>query len=187
MVDVQFIAKTVSEILRDSSPEHIKTIISNANKYVTVLKFPQDKSIWSDEQVDRYLTFIEKSSTLPDISDEDDVVVKIQSIMGEVTEIDKDGKPVNKPTVQPLANTVNKVVEKLEERKKYRDDLSCPWCKSKVYDNRNNKKSERSPDFVCSTNDAAICGGHTGKWGKSWWLNSSDIPAEWNIDIDKPL
>ena len=84
MVDVQFIAKTVSEILRDSSPEHIKTIISNANKYVTVLKFPQDKSIWSDEQVDRYLTFIEKSSTLPDISDEDDVVVKIQSIMGEV-------------------------------------------------------------------------------------------------------
>ena len=50
-----------------------------------------------------------------------------------------------------------------------------------VYDNRNNKKSEKSPDFVCSTNDPAICGGHTGKWRKSWWLNSSDIPGEWGV------
>ena len=182
MADVQFIATTVSEILRDSSPEHIKTIINSANSYVTVLKFPQDKSMWSEKQVDRYLTFIEKSSTLPDISDEDDIVVRIESIMGKVTEIDKDGNEVDKPTEQPLANTVNKVVEKLEERKQYREDLSCPWCKSKVYDNRNNKKSDKSPDFVCSTNDPAICGGHSGQWRKSWWMDNNDIPEDWNLN-----
>ena len=50
----------------------------------------------------------------------------------------------------------------------------------------NNKKSEKSPDFVCSTNDPAICGGHTGKWRKSWWLDNSDIPKEWGMNEEKP-
>ncbi len=49
----------------------------------------------------------------------------------------------------------------------------------------NNKKSEKSPDFVCSTNDPAICGGHTGKWRKSWWLDNSDIPDEWGMNDEK--
>tara|TARA_B100000214_G_scaffold370595_1_gene345521 strand:+ start:12951 stop:13511 length:561 start_codon:yes stop_codon:yes gene_type:complete len=186
MADVKFIANTVSEILRDCSPENIKIIIGNANKYATVLKFPKDKSLWSDKQVDRYLTFIEKSSTLPDLSDEEDVVVRIQTIMGEVTDI-TNGKPEEQKPDGPLSGTVKEVVEKLEERKKYREDLVCPWCNSKVYDNRNNKKSDRSPDFVCSTNDPVVCGGHTGKWRKSWWLNSSDIPEKWNINAEKPL
>ena len=50
-----------------------------------------------------------------------------------------------------------------------------------VYDNRNSKRSDKSPDFTCSTNDPTICGGHSGKWRKSWWLDNSDIPAEWGI------
>ena len=45
----------------------------------------------------------------------------------------------------------------------------------------NNKKSDKSPDFVCSTNDPAICGGHTGKWRKSWWMDNSDLPEEWGL------
>ena len=47
-----------------------------------------------------------------------------------------------------------------------------------VYDNRKSKKSDKSPDFTCS-GKTPICGGHTGKWRKSWWLDNSDIPEEW--------
>jgi len=175
MADVQFIATSVGEILRDCKPEQIKVIVGYANKYATVLKFPEDRELWSSDQVDKYLTFIEKSSTLPDLTEEDDIVDRIQSIMGPVT-IKEDGGD------NPLSGTVDKVVSELEERKKFRDDLKCPYCKALVYDNRNNKKSDKSPDFVCSTNDAAICGGHTGKWRKSWWLDNSDIPDEWGIN-----
>ena len=60
--------------------------------------------------------------------------------------------------------------------------LICPLCKSKVYDNRSNKKSSRSPDFVCSCNDPKICSGHNGKFRKSWWLDSNDLPSEWVSD-----
>ena len=84
-------------------------------------------------------------------------------------------------TVSDMSNVVEKVVDKLEEKKKYRDDLKCPYCGQMVYDNRNNKRSDKSPDFVCSTNDPAICGGHTGKWRKSWWMDNSDLPEEWGL------
>tara|TARA_R100000458_G_C8123398_1_gene141339 strand:- start:87 stop:635 length:549 start_codon:yes stop_codon:yes gene_type:complete len=175
--DVEFIANTIREMLRDIKPEQIKVILESANQYATVLKFNKDKSYWTNEQLDRYLNFIEKSITLPDLTEEEDVVERVSSIMGDVEDIT--------PGMDKAGDIINKVVDKVEERKKYREDLTCPWCKAKVYDNRNNKKTERSPDFVCATNDPAVCGGHTGKWRKSWWLNSSDIPTEWGIKSDE--
>ena len=57
--------------------------------------------------------------------------------------------------------------------------LLCPFCESKVYDNRKNKKNPKSPDFVCSNNDSDSCDGHTGKYRKAWWLNSRDLPSGW--------
>jgi hypothetical protein len=74
----------------------------------------------------------------------------------------------------------------MENQNKYRDDLKCPFCGQMVYDNRNSKRSDKSPDFTCSTNDPVICGGHSGKWRKSWWLDNSDLPKEWNLDGESP-
>jgi hypothetical protein len=76
---------------------------------------------------------------------------------------------------------VGEVVNQMAEQNKYRDDLKCPYCQQMVYDNRNSKRSDKSPDFTCSTNDPTICGGHTGKWRKSWWIDNSDIPEEWGV------
>jgi len=171
--DVEFIATTINAMLKDVEPEQIKVILGSANQYATVMKFNRDKTYWTNEQLDRYFKFIEKSITLPDLTEETDVVKRVSDIMGDVEDIT--------PGMDSAGDMVSKVVEKVEEQKKYREDLKCPWCQQMVYDNRNNKKSERSPDFVCSTNDPAICGGHTGKWRKSWWLNSSDIPGEWGV------
>ena len=171
--DVEFIATTINAMLKDTAPEQIKVILGSANQYATVMKFNRDKTYWTNEQLDRYFKFIEKSITLPDLTEETDVVKRVSDIMGDVEDIT--------PGMDSAGDMVGKVVEKVEEQKKYREDLKCPWCQQMVYDNRNNKKSERSPDFVCSTNDPAICGGHTGQWRKSWWLNSSDIPGEWGV------
>jgi hypothetical protein len=84
--------------------------------------------------------------------------------------------------VQQAGDMIGGIVDKMEQQNKYRDDLKCPFCQQMVYDNRNNKKSDKSPDFVCSTNDPVTCGGHSGKWRKSWWLDNTDIPQEWNLD-----
>ena len=68
--------------------------------------------------------------------------------------------------------------------------LFCPICKSKVFDNRNNKRNLRSPDFVCSSNDPEFRSGHNGKYKKSWWLDSIDLPTEWisdGLDINRDL
>ena len=43
------------------------------------------------------------------------------------------------------------VVEKIENNQQPRTDLTCPCSNSRmVYDNRHDKKSDKSPDFVCS-------------------------------------
>ena len=59
-------------------------------------------------------------------------------------------------------------------------ETPCPYCGSIVYDNRNNKRSPRSPDFRCSANSINECSAHDGRWSKSWWLDSKDLPPEWN-------
>ena len=110
---------------------------------------------------------------MPDVGKDKDIITKVSAIMGDVNDIT--------PGIDQASNIIDKVVEKVEQQNKYRDDLKCPCCKSMVYDNRNNKKSDKSPDFVCSTNEPSVCGGHSGKWRKSWWIDNSDIPEEWGI------
>lgn len=175
--DVEFIANTISDMLQDVDANSIPTILGLANKYTEVRNFPKDKANWTDKQLSLYLTFIEKVLDMPVMYTQSefndlDIIHKVQAVMGDV----KDNTPM-----QAGAKTKG-IVDKLEQQNKYRDDLKCPYCQQMVYDNRNSKKSDKSPDFTCSTNDPVVCGGHTGKWRKSWWLDNSDIPKEWGID-----
>jgi len=180
---LEFIGKTVQSILNGkvNDKDTINKIIGSANQYAEVRKFPKNKEDWTDKQLDLYLTFLERLVDMPvnytqEEFDTLDVIKKVESIMGDVEDIT--------PGVQEAGGIVQGVVDKLEEKKKYRDDLKCPYCTAMVYDNRNNKKSDKSPDFVCSTNDPAVCGGHTGKWRKSWWLDNNDVPEDWNISAE---
>lgn len=56
----------------------------------------------------------------------------------------------------------------------------CPICRSMVYDNRFNKRNPRAPDFKCSAQSSDECKGHDGRFSKSWWLDSKDLPPEWS-------
>lgn len=174
--DINFIAQTVATMT-----EHIKdadirrNVIGKANDYAKLKKFPMDKTAWTDDQLNKYFSMLEKLSgtleaKIPNNFDQMSLDEKVETL-----------EKADVVTVSDMSNVVEKVVNKLEEKKKYRDDLKCPYCGQMVYDNRNNKKSDKSPDFVCSTNDPAICGGHTGRWRKSWWMDNSDLPEEWGL------
>ena len=175
--DVEFIAKTIGEMLAEVDANNVPKILGLANKYTQVRNFPKNKADWTDKQLNLYFTFIEKVIDMPVMYTQTefkdlDIIQKVQAIMGDVVDI----------TPLPAGSKTKGIVDKLDEKRKYRDDLKCPYCGAMVYDNRLNKKSEKSPDFVCATNDAVICSGHTGKWRKSWWLDNNNIPAEWGID-----
>ena len=180
MQDINFITQTIQNMTESvTHTETLHKIIGTANQYATTMKFPLDKTQWSDEQLDKYFSMIEKLVEMPvEYTQADFDSMSIQEKLeaaGIQTEDKSDG-------VQQAGDMLGGIVEKMEQQNKYRDDLACPFCKAMVYDNRNNKKSEKSPDFVCSTNDPVVCGGHTGKWRKSWWLDNSDIQQEWNLD-----
>lgn len=183
--DIQFIATQVANMTEHIiDPEMRKKVIGKANDYAKVRKFPENKEVWSDVELGKYLDMLEKlagttEAVIPGDFDQMSIDEKIDVLeeTNIATEISKD----TKDGLEEASNLVEGIVNKMEETKKYRDDLACPYCKAMVYDNRNSKKSDKSPDFVCSTNDPAICGGHTGKWRKSWWMDNSDLPEEWGI------
>jgi len=58
-------------------------------------------------------------------------------------------------------------------------NLKCPFCNSKVYDNRDSKYNSAAPDFACSNNNPNECKGHTGKYRKGWWVEDFNLPDEW--------
>jgi hypothetical protein len=184
--DIQFIATQVANMTEHIiDPEMRKKVIGKANDYARVRKFPDDKEIWTDSQLGKYFDMLEKLAgtteiVLPSNFDQMSIDKKIDVLeeTGIATEINTND---TKDGLEEASNLVEGIVNKMEETKKYRDDLACPYCKAMVYDNRNSKKSDKSPDFVCSTNDPAICGGHSGKWRKSWWMDNSDLPEEWGI------
>jgi len=178
--DVTFISETVSAMTANiDSKETLVKVLGSANQYAELKKYPKDKTIWTDEQLQTWFNYIEKLVDMPDVvSDESFEQMSIEQKLESVG-IEIESK---EPDVQPAGDMLGGVVKKMEQQNKYRDDLKCPFCNQMVYDNRNSKRSEKSPDFTCSTNDPVICGGHSGKWRKSWWLDNSDLPKEWNLD-----
>ena len=173
--DVQFIAETVQGIVVNvESQETLNKILGSANQYAQLKKFDADKTRWTDEQLDSYFQYLEKMVDMPTVVTQESfdsmsIEEKVQAVGIELEGTDNGA-------------VLEGVINKMTEQNKYRDDLKCPFCGQMVYDNRNSKKSEKSPDFTCSTNDPVICGGHSGKWRKSWWLDNSDLPKEWNLD-----
>jgi len=155
---VKFINHTVEQMLEGVNEKTAVFALDLADNYAKVKRFP-NKSMWSDKQIDAYLGKLELglSSTASAVDDEDDLITKVSGVLGGV-------------------------IDMTENNQSIRNDLTCPFCKGKVYDNRFDKKSDRSPDFVCSGRDPQECSAHTGKWRKSWWLNSSDLPKEWGFD-----
>ncbi|MDC3375059.1 hypothetical protein OAW80_03255 [Acidimicrobiia bacterium] len=173
--DVQFIAETVQGIVANvESQETLNKILGSANQYAQLKKFNADKTRWTDEQLDSYFQYLEKMVDMPTVVTQESfdsmsIEEKVQAVGIELEGTDNGA-------------VLEGVINKMAEQNKYRDDLKCPFCGQMVYDNRNSKRSEKSPDFTCSTNDPVICGGHSGKWRKSWWLDNSDLPKEWNLD-----
>jgi len=178
--DVTFISETVSAMTANiDSKETLVKVLGSANQYAELKKYPKDKTTWTDEQLQTWFDYIEKLADMPTVvTDESFEQMSIEQKLESVG-IEIESK---EPGVQPAGDMLGGVVNKMEQQNKYRDDLTCPFCKQMVYDNRNSKRSEKSPDFTCSTNDPVICGGHSGKWRKSWWLDNADIPKEWNLD-----
>ena len=176
--DVEFIANTISEMLANVDANNIPKILSLANKYTQIRNFPTDKANYTDEQLGLYFTFIEKVLDMPVMYTQTefqdlDIIRKVQAVMGDVKDI----------TPMAASSKTKGIVGKLENQNKYRDDLKCPCPNQRmVWDNRRNKKSDRSPDFVCSGKTLEECPQHTGKWRKSWWVDNNDIPAEWGLD-----
>jgi len=115
-------------------------------------------------------------------------------------------KLLDSPVSNNLMNYLNKVKSTIAgvfffnddgEAVDVRTDLKCPYCESKVYDNRAKKRDPndsyyrtKKPDFGCSNFEPESCSGGTwknndldsGVWfSASWWLTSTPIPQEWNI------
>jgi hypothetical protein len=97
------------------------------------------------------------------------------------------------PSSEPsdIVDRVNEVME-VTDKTPPRQDLECPLCQNKVFDNRPQKRSgeykETSPDFVCSNRDtcSGIKQGQYGVLRKSWWLNSKDLPQDWIRTVVPP-
>lgn len=180
MQDIEFIQTTINVMLEGKEMGTKTKILKSASEYAKVRKFPPKLTDYNDNQLSKYFEFIEKIADMPEVYTQEqfeqmDIIDKVSSIMGDVKDITPE------PDAE-VSEITDKIVTQMANQNKYRDDLKCPYCGQMVYDNRNNKKSDKSPDFVCSTKDPAICGGHTGKWRKSWWIDNSDVPKEWNLD-----
>jgi hypothetical protein len=180
VITTEVLLKLTNEILGDLPKEAKKAAVDTATNRVIVQNFPKSCEDWTQEQVDLYLTYLEKASTVTHVSEQATLEESISTIMKtEVNDITN--KNSNETNLEQPGDDVQKAVNKLEKANSYRDDLKCDDCNSKVYDNRNNKLKDTSPDFVCSNNNPEECKGHTGQWRKGWWLSNSNIPKEWGI------
>jgi len=179
MQDLNFIVQTIQSMTASvQNKETLNKILGTANQYASAMKFPADKKIWTDKQLDKYFNMIERLVDMPVEYSQDDF--DNMSIQEKLSAVGIESEDIT-PGLQGSGDMLGGIVDKMEQQNKYRDDLKCPYCGEMVYDNRNSKRSDKSPDFTCSTDDPAKCGGHTGKWRRSWWLDNSDIPEEWGI------
>mgnify|MGYP001314102428 FL=1 len=181
MQDLAFIGQTVAAIVsKVENKETLNKIIGTANEYANTLKFPTDKTLWSDKQLDKYLNMIEKLLDMPvEYTDTEFNQMSIEEKLSTIG-VESTDKTDGLETPDGI---VGEVVNKMEQQNKYRDDLKCP-CPNQlmVWDNRKTKRSDKSPDFTCSGKTPEECPMHTGKWRKSWWLDNSDVPKEWGME-----
>ena len=158
---LKIIEDTIARLLDGKTDEVKKYALDLADNYAKIKKYP-DKSMWTNKQMDDYFAKLEIGLTkIIPASTGDDFIDSVQMELGEVVE---------------------KTLEQVNINQDKRTDLTCPCSNSRlVYDNRQDKKSEKSPDFVCSGRDRDECPMHTGQWRKSWWLNSNDLPKDWGF------
>ena len=179
MQDLNFIVNTIQSMTASvQNKETLNKIIGTANQYAVTMKYPADKTTWSDKQLTKYFDMIERLVDMPVEYTQGEF--DSLSIQEKLSAVGIESEDIT-PGLQDSGGLIGGIVNKMEQQNKYRDDLKCPYCGEMVYDNRNSKRSDKSPDFTCSTDDPAKCGGHTGKWRRSWWLDNSDIPEEWGI------
>lgn len=152
---------TLEEMMKsataDMEEEQIKGATEHAESYAKFNSYPNDKSTYSESQKNKYVLEFRKIAVA--IAEPTEGIEGADNILG---------------------GAVEKVVKELEEKNTTREDLTCPNCKGKVFDNRQSKFSENSADFKCSAKGPDECSGHDGKFAKSWWLNNpASIPKEW--------
>ena len=115
--DIQFIATTVAGIT-----EHIKdldvrkTVIGRANDYARVKKFPNDKTYWSDDQLDKYFDMLEKlagatEAKIPSALDQMSLDEKVETLVE--ADVVKDITPDN--SNPELSGVVGDIVNKMED------------------------------------------------------------------------
>ena len=143
MQDVNFIASTIHAMTEGvQNKETLQRIIGTANEYARTMKYPASKTEWSDEQVSKYFAMIERLVELP--------VQYSQAEFDELTleeRLEAAGLQATDKTdgLQQPGGLIGEVVKDMQQQNKYRDDLKCPYCQAMVYDNRNSKKSDKSP------------------------------------------
>ena len=64
--DLTFITNTIQTMTESvENTETLHKIIGTANQYAITMKFPLDKTQWSDEQLSKYFAMIEKLVDMP--------------------------------------------------------------------------------------------------------------------------
>ena len=114
MQDINFISQTIKTMTESvSHTETLHKIIGTANQYATTMKFPLDKTQWSDEQLDKYFSMIEKLVEMPvEYTQADFDSMSIQEKLeaaGIQTEDKSDG-------VQQAGDMLGGIVEKMEQQ-----------------------------------------------------------------------
>jgi len=114
--DIKFIAQTVSTMTEHISDADIRrNVIGKANDYARLKKFPDNKETWSDEQLNKYFSMLEKLSgtmeaKIPDDFDQMTLDEKVKTL-----------EEADVVTVSDMSNVVQDVVGKLEEKKKAKE------------------------------------------------------------------
>ena len=144
MQDVTFIDRPLQAMTSSvQNKETLHKILGTANQYAMTMKFPLDKSVWTDEQLDKYLNMIEKLVDMPVEYQQEDfesmtILEKLESAGIKAEE--KNAGP------QTPEGLVGKVVEKWSNKINIEMTLKCP-CPNKlmVWDNRKSKKVREEP------------------------------------------
>ena len=136
--------------------EQIEGGTEHAEGYAKFSSYPQDKTTYTEEQKNKY-------------------ILEFRKIATAIPEGPVDG-------LEGAENILGGVVSNIEDKNTVREDLSCPHCKGRVFDNRQDKFSDTSPDFKCAAKGPDECSGHNGKFAKGWWINNPEsIPKEWGV------